>query len=592
MSLRHYLALAAALGVGLAIALSGAQIANASHYRANQLSWHQDTGNTVEFHLTGSWRCTFFFVAPCSASIGDTFSAGSMTPGDGSSIFPTMTVTGVDVVNDVVTAEAHISHTYSGPGPWTASVSDCCRLSSFNGHMNNGDGAVRYETLVDLSQTSAGPVALVAPIVDCPINALCSFTVPAADADGQGLRWRFSTDVEASGSPGGFVQPAGATINATNGLYQWNTTGAALAPSGDTFYSTQVMVENVVSGVVISRTAVDFFIRLGSGSTNAQPVFIAPTPADGSVINGTVGSPLTFDVAASDPDAGDVVTLGMLGQPAGSLFAPTSGNPATGTFNWTPAAPGDYLITLIATDQKGLGAVPRGIILRIGTTPTNAAPQFVAPTPADGSVINGTAGSPLSFSVAATDADAGDTVTLGMGGQPAGSSFSPTAGNPATGTFSWTPAAPGDYVVTLTAADQHGATATPRTVTLRIAPAPTGLIVTGQGNFNTRDGQVTFALSNDTVSMVKSRGTPFTFDGDVDSVTGSGNTATLTGTGMYKGVAGYTFSITVVDQGSAGKKQRDTIAVVIRNPSGAIVFSTSRPEGMKPGEIVITNTPS
>jgi hypothetical protein len=590
MSLRHYLALAAALGIGLAMALSGAQIASASHYRANQLNWHQASGNTVEFHLTGSWRCTFFFSDPCSASIGDTFFASGVDAGDGNFLSAEMTVTGVDVVNDVVTAEAHLEHTYSGPGPWTASVSDCCRLSSSNGHMNNGDGSVRYETLVDLSQTTASPVALVAPIVDCPIDALCSFTVPAADPDGQELRWRFSTDVEASGSPGGFIQPAGATINSTNGLYQWNTTGAALAPSGDTFYSTQVMVENLVGGVVVSRTAVDFFIRLGSGSSNAQPVFVDPTPADGSVINGTVGSPMSFDVAATDPDSSDVVTLAILGQPAGSSFSPTSGNPATGTFSWTPAAPGDYLITLIATDQNGLGAVPRGIILRIGTAPTNAAPQFVDPTPADGSVIDGTVGLALSFSVAATDADAGDTVTLGMTGQPAGSSFSPTAGNPATGTFDWIPSAPGDYVVTLTAADQHGATADPRTVTLRIAPAASGTSVSGHGRFNTGDGRVDFRLSNDTVSLVKSRGTKFTFTGDVDSIVGSANTATMTGTGTYNGASGYTFTIIVVDLGSPGAKAGDTIDVVIRDAAGAVVFSTGGAERLKPGDIIVTNS--
>ena len=114
--------------------------------------------------------------------------------------------------------------------------------------------------------------------------------MPAADPDGQGLNWRFATDAEASGGVGGFTQPAGATINASNGLYQWNTTGAVLAPSGPTYYSTQVIVENVVAGVVVSKTPVDFFIRLGSGSTNQQPVFVAPTPADGSVITGNVGA--------------------------------------------------------------------------------------------------------------------------------------------------------------------------------------------------------------------------------------------------------------------------------------------------------------
>ena len=38
-----------------------------------------------------------------------------------------------------------------------------------------------------------------------------------------------------------------------------NTSG-----SGQTFYSTQVMIENVAGGRVVSQTAVDFFIRLSN----------------------------------------------------------------------------------------------------------------------------------------------------------------------------------------------------------------------------------------------------------------------------------------------------------------------------------------
>lgn len=485
MSLRRSLALVAVLTVGLVVML-GTQIASGSHYRANQLNWHQTTGNTVEFHFTGSWRCTFFFV-PCSPSVGDTFSVGGLEPGDGSFLDLQITVTAVDLANDVVSGESHVTHTYSGPGPWTASHVSCCRLSSSDGHMNNGDGSVRFETVVDLGQTSESPVSLIAPIVDCPIDALCSFTVPAVDPDGQGLNWRFATDLEASGAPGGFAQPPGATINATTGLYQWNTTGAPLAPSGDTFYSTQIVVENVAGGVVVTKTPVDFFIRLGTGSSNAQPVFVAPTPADGSVIDGTVGSEMTFSVAATDPDAGDTVTLGMLGQPAGSSYATTPGNPATGAFSWTPAAPGDYLITLTAADQAGLGAVPRGIILRIAS-----------------------------------------------------------------------------------------------------APPPTGSSVSGDGKFGTGSGLTYFELSNESVSLVKPRGEKFTFDGDVDSIVGSGNGATMTGTGTYNGVAGHTFSISVVDMGSPGARAGDSIDVVIRDPAGAIVFSSGGPQGLKGGDIVVT----
>ena len=325
------------------IILSGSAPAQASHYRANQLTWHAGaTPGAVEFHLSGSWRCTFYS-DPCTLVPGETLTSGFVDTGDGGSLFPDLIVVSVDVANDVVTAEGHADYTYAAPGSYVAFAEDCCRLSGSGGHMNNPDGSVRFETLVNLGATSASPVGLVPPIVDCPLNAVCTFGVPATDPDGQPLTWRLSTADEAAGVGGGFAQPTGASVNATTGAYTWDTTGAALAPSGSTFYSTQVMIENVVGGVVVSRAAVDFFIRLGSNSTNAQPIFVTPTPANGDVINGTTGSPVTFSVSATDADAADIVTPSVLGAPAGATFTPTNGNPATGSFTWTPTARGRLL---------------------------------------------------------------------------------------------------------------------------------------------------------------------------------------------------------------------------------------------------------
>ncbi|WP_231250641.1 PKD domain-containing protein [Nocardioides furvisabuli] len=360
-------AILALIGSMIAVVLAATPAA-ASHYRANQLTWHAGgAANQVEFHLTGSWRCSFY-IDPCTFAPGDVVTSQYIDTGDGEAVVVEMTAVTVDPVNDVVTAEGHAVHTYAAAGSYVASSSDCCRLSSSDGHMNNGDGEIRYETLVDLSKTSASPVGLVPPIVDCPVESTCTFSVPASDPDSQPMKWRLATDLEAGGSAGAFTQPAGATIAATTGLYTWDTRGADLATSGSTFYSTQVMIENVVGGVVVSRAAVDFFIRLGSNSTNAQPVFTSPTPANGAVLNAVLGTPFSFTVAASDPDAGDVVTPSAIGLPGGATFAPTPGNPASGTFSWTPNAVGDHNVTLLAADDKGLGAVPRTVTIRVTST--------------------------------------------------------------------------------------------------------------------------------------------------------------------------------------------------------------------------------
>ena len=66
-----------------------------------------------------------------------------------------------------------------------------------------------------------------------------------------------------------------------------------------------------------------------------------PTPACGAVLTTGVGLPVSFTVQASDTDAGQTVTLNAVGLPAGATMTPalpTSGNPVSSFFAWTPAA--------------------------------------------------------------------------------------------------------------------------------------------------------------------------------------------------------------------------------------------------------------
>jgi len=369
---RHRLAclasvLAMTSGVTAGLVFTAAPPAAATHFRASQLTWTRTGPTTAEFRSVVSARQSFSLFG--NPAVGATIEPTDIDYGDGTSESPPHQVVFVDLANDLLIAEATFSHTYSTAGPFTASSSGCCRLSGPL-HQNNADGNIEAETIVDLAATAASPVSSISPIVDCPLNATCQFSVPAVDPDGQALRWRFATPDEAGGSfeqPGPPRAPNAATIDPATGLYSWNTTGAELNTNAgeDTFYSTQVIVENVVGGTVVSKTPIDFFIRLSS-STNQAPVFVAPTPADSTVIDATVGSPVSFDVSATDPDPGDVVTLTILNQPVGATFAPTAANPATGTFTWTPTAVGSTILTLTAQDQLGRGAVQRSVTIRVG----------------------------------------------------------------------------------------------------------------------------------------------------------------------------------------------------------------------------------
>jgi hypothetical protein len=66
----------------------------------------------------------------------------------------------------------------------------------------------------------------------------------------------------------------------------------------------------------------------------------------------------------------------------------------------------------------------------------------------------------------------------------------------------------------------------------------------------------------------------------------SGNAGTWTGTGRWNGVTGYTFTVSVVDNGTSGKKG-DTISIEIKSPTNVTVFTTGGAQPLKGGNIVV-----
>jgi hypothetical protein len=195
--------------------------------------------------------------------------------------------------------------------------------------------------------------------------------VPATDPELDTLRFRFSTAAEAAGSFGGsFVQPGppaapnDASINANTGVYTWDTTGATLGASGfNTLYSTQLVIEDLdATGNVKSKVAVDFLMQLVP-TVGVPPVFVRPpTPACGSVLTTGVGLPVSFTVQASDTDTGQTVTVNTVGLPAGATMTPalpTSSNPVSSLFSWTPTTgqTGTQVVTFSATDNTGQQAL-------------------------------------------------------------------------------------------------------------------------------------------------------------------------------------------------------------------------------------------
>lgn len=394
------------------LALFISSIAQATHFRYGHFSWANGiTANSVELKIQNAWRLDGYSrscvrlvtltltLTPCTGVLGrpgvgdavyEDIGRSRLNWGDGSSpvgsIFGGLLylVTSVDPANNwwfgeaidpdslplasaADTVDTTLNHEYAVAGDYTAFIASCCRIlfnAGTNQHINNPGSRYRVETVINAGGTNASPVSVQAPIVICPINAICSFAIPATDSDGETLSFRLATSAEASasfavfrqpGSPGsGSVNPA--SIDSASGIYTWDTSGANLASGGrNTLYSTQVIIEDGTS-----KVALDFMIQLAI--PDPSPPVIEP-PAGADPICGTtqivnVGDNITFDIFASDPDVGDDVALNIVGLPSGASMSPMlpiSGNPVTSTFSWTPVASqvGSFAASFSATSSGG-----------------------------------------------------------------------------------------------------------------------------------------------------------------------------------------------------------------------------------------------
>jgi hypothetical protein len=112
-------------------------------------------------------------------------------------------------------------------------------------------------------------------------------------------------------------------------------------------------------GVCNNGYADDLRLTLSCAATNAAPILSSTGTACGSILPVDPGSPVAFTVSASDPNAGDVVTLVASGLPAGATLSPPL--PATGShvstaLSWVPEPTqiGDHTVEFTASDACGL----------------------------------------------------------------------------------------------------------------------------------------------------------------------------------------------------------------------------------------------
>ena len=318
-----------------------------SHFRYGTLSWAPTSNpGEVKFSLkAGFRRSSNFCPPPCTASLMGTIITETQGPtlfnfGDGNFTGTLLfLITAESVAEDWVIGEAlnpsttniGILHTYSGAGPFTAYLSQngvspgCCRIgqAGFTGTPalnNSAGGTYPLQTTVFPQSVNSSPVSTQVPIVVVPQSTTATFTVPASDPNGDNIQFRLATSAEAgSGTP---LHPPGLSVNATTGQVTWNnltsgTMGAALDMTN--FWTTQIVIEDLDSGgIVKTKTPVDFLLKIVQQVGNPPSCSINPT----GPLTVSVGSPVSFTVTGTDPDAGATVTLNSGGLPSGATMSP------------------------------------------------------------------------------------------------------------------------------------------------------------------------------------------------------------------------------------------------------------------------------
>ncbi len=287
---------------------------------------------------------------------------------------------------------------------------------------------------IAVSKTNRAPTITSTPVTAATEDGAYTYDVNATDPDaGDTLTYSLVT------------APNGMTINSTTGVISWTPTNAQVGAN-----SVSVRVRDAAS----ASATQNFTVTVAN-------VNDAPTITSTAVTAGKVGTAYSYDVNATDPDAGDTLTYSLTTAPSGMSI-----NSSTGVISWTPtsAQVGSNAVTVRVRDAASASATQS---YTISVSSTNGAPSITS-TP----VTAATEDSAYTYDVNATDPDAGDALTYSLVTKPTGMSINAT-----TGVISWTPtnAQVGANAVTVRVQDAASASATQSyTVTVaNVNDAPT-----------------------------------------------------------------------------------------------------------------------
>lgn len=245
------------------------------------------------------------------------------------------------------------------------------------------------------------PVITTLPATKATAGTNYTYDADAADFE-VGTQLSYSLD----------VAPSGMTIDPATGLIIWTPTNSQIGARAVTLKVTD-------SGGLTATQA--FVINVGVAGNRAPSITSTP------ITTATPGIAYSYDLDATDPDTGDVLTYSLTTAPSGMAI-----DPVTGLITWTPNTNqlGSQTVSVRVQDVGGLSAA-QTYSVTVSPAPANQAPTITS-TP----VTTATDGQLYSYDIDATDPNAGDVLTYSLVAGP-----STMTVDPASGLVQWTPTA-------------------------------------------------------------------------------------------------------------------------------------------------------
>ena len=357
----------------------------------------------------------------------------------------------------------------------------------------------------------------------------------------------------------------GSEDTATPYTVSWNTTTASNASH------TLTAIARDAAGNRTTSSAVTVTVSNSTADT-IPPTDSITSPTSGSTVSGTI----TVSANASD----NVGVAGVQFQLDGAnLGAEDTASPYSISWNTTTASNASHTLTAIARDAAGNRTTSSAVTVTVSNSTADT-------TPPTDSITSPTSGSTVSGTITVS-ANASDNVgVVGVQFQLDGANLGAEAtASPYSVSWNTTTASNASHTLTAIARDAAGNRTTSSSVAVTTSNTSIAAKWTGGGYVNVFNGTAWFAFkvmraADGTLSgsvQYYNNVDSFTYNSSsITSLTVTGNTAVITGTGM-EGTGGccwtgpYNFTITVTDNGYPG----DRFQIQISDPNATTAGSTT-----------------